>query len=127
MTRHRLHRLILFVAAELLASHKRHPVVTRDAIKVLGQARDEPGLVVPVLTQIAAQGRPGYDFGDIAEAIDALGKLGRSAKAAVPALERSAFDEQDALVGSNDNVQKHARRAQRKIASADDEHPAERE
>jgi hypothetical protein len=110
--------------ANLLAAHKLHTVSTQDAIRILGQAQEEAELVVPVLTQIAASGRPEFQMDEIAEAIDSLGKLGRSAKAAIPALERWAFDENEVHLGDEDSVQKHARRALRKIAAGDDDERA---
>jgi hypothetical protein len=115
------------VLAKLLASRPLRQVSTQDAIRVLGRVQDDAELVVPVLGRIAASRPPEFEFYEIVEAIDSLARLGRSAKAAVPAIERWAFDEQDVVFGNDDSLQKHARRALRKIAAAEDKSAVKRE
>jgi beta-lactamase regulating signal transducer with metallopeptidase domain/HEAT repeat protein len=121
------------VLADMLASPElyastRSVTSAEQIFAVIGAAHDQAAITVPVLIDIV-DGKIEYGVSEVNSAIEALGKLGPAAKAAIPALERVISEAEGATTALkerkhyDDFTPKFARRALRKIRGADKERP----
>lgn len=103
---------------------------TKVAIEQLANAPDQASITVPLLADIVDGTIDGLYVAEVNTAIETLGKLGRAAKAAIPALERRVAGAKPAIehpgvVSYNEFTPKLAERALRRIAGAADPLPNE--
>lgn len=89
------------------------------AVSLLGGARDQAEVAVgALLTVVDKKNNEAWDPALAATAIDALGRIGSPAKRTIPSLERWIFEEPQIVLANGDTLDKHARRALRRIVDA---------
>lgn len=114
----------IFLSPDVLG-RLRTCVPMENAIDALASARDQAAITVPVLADVVDMKIPINHTDQVVRAMQALGRLGPAAKAAVPALKRWADGERQLQNIDKETLKKQALRALIKIHGADRELPVD--